>query len=124
MKASDCGYTSDDRNAAPTVCAEGTNNTGGTHGTMHNETDRVTETNLGQAVSIDQAIAFAAEAHKNAMNEDFGEPSWYQSDHCSEECIREQLKAFYGKFKCQPTVTNKDGGIGSSAGGTSGSGEG
>ena len=46
------------------------------------------------------------------MNEDFDKPAWYEGDHCSEECIREQLKAFYGKFKCKPTVTDKSGGAG------------
>ena len=43
------------------------------------------------------------------MNEDFDEPAWYEGDHCSEECIREQLKAFYKDFKCEPTVKDKVG---------------
>ncbi|WP_417552546.1 PAAR-like domain-containing protein [Marinomonas fungiae] len=110
MKASDCGYSSSDRNAAPTVCVEGTNNTGGTHGTMHTETDRMTKRFLGKKVSIETAVKLAGRSHKNAQNKDFGS-RWF-GDHCNEKCIQEQLNEFYKKFECEPTVTDKSGGEG------------
>ena len=47
------------------------------------------------------------------MNTDFGE-RWY-GEHCSPECIKAQLQAFYKDFKCEPTVKDKVGGEGATS---------
>ncbi|WP_394167149.1 PAAR-like domain-containing protein [Neptunomonas phycophila] len=101
-------YTNSVHRAAPVVCAEGTGHSDGTHGTFHTETDEITKQHLGEVLSMSRAIELAAEAHKNAVDRDFGE-RWFGMEHCDPDCIKAQLDTFYKQIDCEPVPTTKDG---------------
>lgn len=87
--------------AAPTICAEGTTNTHGSHGDTHRLLKGILgkledpQGNLipqGAPITKDQAIEAGALSVKKSFPE----------SGCDPDCIKAQLKAFYNNLGCTP----------------------
>jgi hypothetical protein len=75
---------------APVVCTEGTNNTHGSHGAIHEKMEDLMQKHRkksGDAITNDQAIDAAVESH----TETFKPP-------CDPRCLKAQLKDYYDKL--------------------------
>lgn len=103
------GCPSYDKNAAPTLCVEGTSNWGGSHKRVHDKMllalgglkgkngNPIPE---GAQITKDQAIKAGGQAVQNA----------FPSPGCDPKCIEAQLREFYKKVNCTPK--NKSGASG------------
>ncbi|MFK8031235.1 MAG: PAAR-like domain-containing protein [Gammaproteobacteria bacterium] len=84
---------------APTVCAEGTNNSHGSHGAAHYNLDKHISESTGSilgeggAISYEDAREAAIKSHRDTFPLSF----------CSDDCLREQLDNYYEKNACQNT---------------------
>jgi len=100
---------------APTVCAEGSNQNNSTHGDTHDLTDGNTKdmvngkypgkkkmggNDCSQAFTMECAIESGADAHAKQ----------FPNAKCKKECIKQQLRHYYKKLKCEPKPINKQGG--------------
>lgn len=76
---------------APTVCVEGANHSHGSHGKMHDETDRIAKDKastlgfVGKTFDYEDGRNAAIEAHQSVFPFSF----------CSKECLEEQLDNYY-----------------------------
>ena len=89
-----------DPKKALVVCAEGVDQRSGSHGRMHQRTDRAAQRRLtGGDLSFDDAIEAAVEAHSESY-------PW-----CPKSCTREQLQSSLKKCKnSKINAVNKEGG--------------
>jgi hypothetical protein len=96
----DCSaYTDQIEAAAPTVCAEGVNNSHGSHGAIHtvmNDLMDVHRKKSGDQITNKEAIDAAAKSHKIAF------PG------CDLECIKQQLHAYYDDL-CEGQIKPRGG---------------
>ena len=93
-----------DVNKAPMVCVEGAGNTDGSHGKIHDATEKALQKKLEnkegdckRGFTMDCAIEVAVEAHQKT----FGE--------CEPTCLEAQLKGYYDRLRCQPRPTDRRG---------------
>jgi hypothetical protein len=99
----DCpAYTQQMHDMAPTVCAEGVNNTHGSHGNIHTSIDKLMQKRQlkSDSITTKDAIDDAVKSHEMTF------PG------CNAKCLEEQLNAFYkdlceGKMKPRGGLGNK-----------------
>lgn len=94
------GYTKD---GAPTVCAEGANNSNGSHGLIHRNLDAMVQRHksslLGKVMGNGDTVSYgkARDMGVRSVQETFPESK------CDTACLRAQLDAYY-KDKCKSTL--------------------
>lgn len=87
MKTGCAGYN---HSTAPTVCAEGSGRTHGTHGMLHEAWDRAVKANHNRKLKLEKMIFMAANVHREVFN-----------TNCK-QCVAAQLKAYFDK-ECSGT---------------------
>jgi GHH signature containing HNH/Endo VII superfamily nuclease toxin 2 len=86
---------------APTICAEGANNSNGSHGMIHRNMRDIldglkdkagNDIRRGATITKDQAISSATTSVRET----------FPTAGCNPRCIKAQLKEYYDKLKCDP----------------------